>query len=181
MPVDGREDRERRGRGPPGSPRWAGTPVFAIGNYVMHDLLGDGVVRKLARPGDEDRKLLFEWVKETAGFARKRRREIFNRWVLPASLKKLRSSPRFERTININDQEDTQQDQMEGDGVDRPPDYPQLAAHEHARAKKKLAAEGSRGRAKVAHISKKTSIPLQQRLLVEFPDTGLSISGSKLF
>ncbi|KAL1525490.1 hypothetical protein AB1Y20_020346 [Prymnesium parvum] len=62
-----REDRQRRSRAnPPGSPTAAG-PVFAVGNKVIHDLLGEGIVRKVTLPEGllldaGMNKVLFEWV-----------------------------------------------------------------------------------------------------------------------
>lgn len=57
-----REDRERRGAAAGGV---RSAVVFAIGNLVMHDLLGEAVVRAAARP---DGHVSIEWKRKMGRF-----------------------------------------------------------------------------------------------------------------
>lgn len=60
------------------------------------------------------------------------------------------------------------------------PAMPDLAHLERARKVKRKAPEGPRGRSKAGRVTKESCVPLLQRIQ-EFPDTGLKISGGKLF
>lgn len=62
-----------------------------------------------------------------------------------------------------------------------PPMHIPLAGIERVRATKRKAPEGPRGRSKAGRTSKETSISLQHRVDVDFKDTGLKVSGGKLF
>ena len=62
-----REERARRSRdtGRPASP--SAGPTFAAGNQVLHDLLGEAVVRKLPRADDPEGKINIEWARPESG------------------------------------------------------------------------------------------------------------------
>ncbi|KAL1530494.1 hypothetical protein AB1Y20_001395 [Prymnesium parvum] len=104
-----REDRQRRSRAAAASSPMrtigAGGCAFAVGNRVVHDTLGEGVVRRLREvpasdtaqtlPGTAN-NILFQWEKIVGGRGRKRRMETLNRWVGANSLTKIRASPRSE-------------------------------------------------------------------------------------
>lgn len=146
---------------------------FSVNDAVMHDMLGEGRVRKISRSDDtQSSRVLFEW-KRDSGVGKRKKTEVFNRWVLQSTLKKLRSSPRCAH-------QPARASASAPTAADDVADYPELAQHERARATKKLRTEGQRGRAKVTHVSKETKIPLRQRL-EEFPDKGLTISAGVLF
>ena len=51
--------------------------VFAVVNKVLHDLLGEAVVRKLARDEDPDKKINIEWSRQ--GKSRKAAQVVQNR------------------------------------------------------------------------------------------------------
>ena len=82
-----REDRARRGRTEKEPIR--SEVVFAKGNLVMHDLMGEAVVRA---PMREDGTVSIEW-KRTKGRGQNKRTEFLNRWVLPSSLTKFGDEP----------------------------------------------------------------------------------------
>ena len=85
-----REDRERRSRDDHRSKSTTAEIVFVIGNSVLHDLLGEAKVRKLARDDDTERKVNIEWSRP--GKKKKDPVVLHNRWVFPSSLTKIVSS-----------------------------------------------------------------------------------------
>jgi hypothetical protein len=168
---DTREDRARRsGAGRSGSPRTASV-AFAEGNQVLHDLLGEAIVRKLARADDPDNKVNIEG--KRPGKNKKEPPVIHNRWVLPSSLTKIRTSPRkdAERTEGYRDAK--KQRGLFGA-------VPDLAAHERERAAKMKPPEGPRGRQSSVRMTKESKVSVVQRIC-EFPEQGLIDSAGKLF
>lgn len=172
---ESREDRERRSSGAErsGSPPRTGV-IFAVGGKVLHDLLGESVVRKLARTDDPDNKILIEWSRQA-----KRKKDppvILNRWVLPSSLTKIRTSPRSHSQGAAGASGDVTGETQQGlFGA-----MPDLAAHERKRAAKMKLPEGPRGRMKAERITKESKVPVAQRLR-EFPNQGLIDSAGKLY
>ena len=162
------EDRARRsGAERPGSPR--ADVVFAVGNQVLHDLLGEAIVRKLARDDDPEKKLSIEWSRPAK--SKKDAPHIFNRWVLPSSLKKIRTSPQ-----QGGGDQGTPRERQEGLFGK----LPDLAAHERERAAKMKLPEGPRGRQVAARTTKESKVPISQRLR-EFVDQGLVDSAGMLY
>tara|TARA_B110001450_G_C17657600_1_gene495928 strand:- start:199 stop:2715 length:2517 start_codon:yes stop_codon:yes gene_type:complete len=162
-----REDRERRSRGErPGSPS-AGV-AFAVGNKVLHDLLGEAIVRKLARADDTDGKVNIEWSRP--GKKKKDPVVLHNRWVLPSSLTKLRSTP--PRAAAARQEPETQQGLFGA--------MPDLAAHERERAAKMKPPEGPRGRQVDRRVTKETKVSVDQRLR-DFAGQGLKNSAGEIF
>jgi hypothetical protein len=170
-----REDRERRSRGErPASPT-AGVS-FAVGNKVLHDLLGEAIVRKLARRDDAEGKLNIEWTRP--GKKKKDPPILHNRWVLPSSLTKIRTSPRRDpERQQARQQQETQQQETQQGLFGKMPD---LAAHERGRAAKMKLPEGPRGRQVERRTTKETKVTVAQRLR-EFPGQGLKESAGELF
>eukprot|EP00326_Haptolina_ericina_P022545 CAMPEP_0181198942 /NCGR_PEP_ID=MMETSP1096-20121128/16904_1 /TAXON_ID=156174 ORGANISM="Chrysochromulina ericina, Strain CCMP281" /NCGR_SAMPLE_ID=MMETSP1096 /ASSEMBLY_ACC=CAM_ASM_000453 /LENGTH=251 /DNA_ID=CAMNT_0023289075 /DNA_START=179 /DNA_END=931 /DNA_ORIENTATION=+ len=143
-----REDRARRsGADRPGSPSSSGV-VFAEGNKVLHDLLGEAVVRKLARDDDPDQKINIEWSRP--GKSKKAPLVLHNRWVLPSSLKKLWQAP--------HQKDDASQQQGNAGQQGLFGAMPDLAAHEHERAAKMKPPVGPRGRQIERRTTKETKV-----------------------
>ena len=164
-----REDRERRSRGErPGSPS-AGV-AFAVGNKVLHDLLGEAIVLKLARADDADGKVNIEWSRP--GKRKKDPVVLLNRWVLPSSLTKLRSTPLRAAATRKEPEPETQQGLFGA--------MPDLAAHERERAAKMKPPEGPRGRQVERRTTKETKVTVAQRLR-EFPGQGLKESAGEVY
>lgn len=172
-----REDRERRSATErPGSPR-AGV-VHAVGGKVIHDLLGEAIVRKLSRPDDPEGKINIEWSRPGK---RKPKRDpliLQNRWVLPASLRKLWTSPRHAEQSAHAEQSGHEPTAPEQQGLFGA--MPDLAAHERERAAKVKGPEGLRGRQHSARQTKESKVLITQRLR-EFPNQGLIESAGQLF
>jgi len=148
-----REDRARRsGADRPGSPSSSGV-VFAEGNKVLHDLLGEAVVRKLARDDDPDQKINIEWSRP--GKSKKAPLVLHNRWVLPSSLKKLWQAP--------HQKDDASQQQGNAGQQGLFGAMPDLAAHEHERAAKMKPPVGPRGRQIERRTTKETKVSCAER------------------
>eukprot|EP00326_Haptolina_ericina_P035021 CAMPEP_0181246642 /NCGR_PEP_ID=MMETSP1096-20121128/44115_1 /TAXON_ID=156174 ORGANISM="Chrysochromulina ericina, Strain CCMP281" /NCGR_SAMPLE_ID=MMETSP1096 /ASSEMBLY_ACC=CAM_ASM_000453 /LENGTH=829 /DNA_ID=CAMNT_0023343497 /DNA_START=868 /DNA_END=3357 /DNA_ORIENTATION=+ len=159
--AETREDRERRGGGSGASAGF----TFAVGNKVLHDLLGEAVVRKLARIEDPDHKLNIEWSRP--GKTKKDAPVIHNRWVLPSSLTKITTTASSDRC------EPEKQQGLFGA-------MPDMAAHERERKRKMKLPEGPRGRQVEARTTKETKVSVEQRLR-EFPGQGLRNSAGVVF
>ena len=144
--------------------------VFAAGNRVLHDLLGEANVRKLAAPDDPDGKINIEWSR--SGKTKQSPLIILNRWVLPSSLKKLWSSPRVDQPPAENPR-GLRQEGLYGAA-------PNLAAIEHERAAKMKGPVGPRGRSNHPAMTKESKVPISQRI-AEFPEQGLVSSAGVLF
>ena len=147
-----REERARRSRADEAPP-----VRFGVGDRVLHDLLGEASVRKLARSDDQDAKINIEWSRP--GKKKSDPPILQNRWVLPSSLKKLWSSPGKQAQPT-----ETQQGLFGA--------MPDLAAHERERATKMKPPVGPRGRQLSPHTTKESKVSIAQRLR-EFPNLGL--------
>ena len=169
-----REGRERRSADErPGSPR-AGV-VYAVGSKVLHDILGEAIVRKLARSEDPEGKINIEWSRPG-----KRKRDpptLQNRWVLSSSMRKLWSSPRGTQPTTTTQTATSQAAETQHGLFGAMPD---LAAHERERTAHKKLPEGPRGRHHEPRQTKESKVPIVQRLR-EFPDQCLMCSAGKLF
>ena len=141
------------------------------GATLDNDLLGEAIVRKLARDEDPEQKISIEW--RRPGKNRKDPPIIHNRWVLPSSLTKVRTSPVMKMAkLKLTKPRGTQHSLFGA--------MPDLAAHERERVVKMKPPEGPRGRQVEARTTKESKVPLAQRLR-EFPDQGLIDSNGKIF
>lgn len=161
-----REDRERR------SARQSSLPgesvVFVAGNKVVHDLLGEAIVRKVARAEDPDGKVNIEWSRP--GKKKKDPCILQNRWVLPSSLTKLGS---LDTTGQPSAATVEHQQGLFGA-------MPDLAAHEHDRATKRKLPEGPRGRQVERRTTQETKVPVDKRV-TDNPGQGLVCDAGKLY
>lgn len=94
------------------------------------------------------------------------------------------SSTTARRRITLVPESDGEDDEHQGHGTDSERDVPTLAAHERSRKMKKNRPRKKEKRpilhAPLSNSTKATGVSLHQRLS-EFPNTGLKISGGKLF
>lgn len=141
--------------------------AFAVGNKVLHDLLGEAVVRKLARDEDPDNKISIEWSRP--GKSKKAPQVLHNRWVLPSALQKLWTSPQ---------QAAQQKDDAAQQGLFGA--MPDLAAHERKRAANMKPPEGPRGRQVERRTTKETKVSCAERIR-QFPGMGLKESAGQVY
>lgn len=146
-----------------------------LNKRALHNVLGEGVVRKSARPCDG--KVLFQWERsERVGRGSKRRMTVFNRWVSPSELKLVPVAQRSSSSDGSSsssdhqpsrrpaafDEEHQQQRRRESEEFDSAcgTRLPSKAAHhqerklkEHKSSKKPLCIGGQRRSKTVQHIS----------------------------